>query len=99
MQYLASEGRPISALVQGAPRYRILKAKVKRGAELGPIYAKLKNGFPDAEKDERDGLRLGWRDRWVHVRPSGTEPVIRMIAEAPTEAEAQTLLDAVSALL
>lgn len=99
LQYLASEGQPVSALVSAAPKYRILKAKVKRGAELAPVYAKLKAGFPDAEKDERDGLRLGWKDRWVHVRPSGTEPVIRMIAEAPTEAEAQTLLDAASALL
>lgn len=99
LQYLALEGRPISALVAANPKYRILKAKVKRGAELAPIYAKLMAGFPDAERDERDGLRLGWKDRWVHVRPSGTEPVIRMIAEAPTEAEAQTLLDAASALL
>jgi phosphomannomutase len=99
LQYLAVEGRPVSALVSAAPRYRILKTKVKRGTDLAPIYAKLKTGFPDAEKDERDGLRLGWKDRWVHVRPSGTEPVIRMIAEAPTEAEAQTLLDAASALL
>lgn len=99
LQYLAVEDRPVSALVSAAPRYRILKAKVKRGADLAPIYAKLKTGFPDAEKDERDGLRLGWKDRWVHVRPSGTEPVIRMIAEAPTEADAQNLLDTVSALL
>ena len=76
-----------------------MKAKVKRVKDLEPIYTKLKSGFRDAEKDERDGLRLAWKDRWIHVRPSGTEPVIRMIAEAPTEAEAQTLLDAANALL
>jgi len=99
LQYLACDGRSVSALVSAAPRYRILKAKVKRGKDLGPIYSQLKSGFQDAEKDERDGLRLSWKDRWIHVRPSGTEPVIRMIAEAPTEAEAQTLLDAANALL
>ena len=99
LQYLALDGRPVSALVSAAPRYRILKAKVKRGRDLGPIYLQLKTGFPEAEIDERDGLRLGWKDRWIHVRPSGTEPVIRMIAEAPTEAEAEDLLDAASGLL
>ena len=36
--------------------------------------------------DERDGLRLSWQDRWLHVRPSGTEPIVRLIAEAPTTA-------------
>ena len=39
-----------------------------------------------------DGLRLGWPDRWLHVRPSGTEPIVRLIAEAPTVAEAEALI-------
>ena len=39
---------------------------------------------PTPRSDDRDGLRLAWPDRWVHVRPSGTEPIIRFIAEAPT---------------
>jgi phosphomannomutase len=39
-------------------------------------------------------LRLGWRDRWLHVRPSNTEPIVRLIAEAPTPPEAQQLIDA-----
>jgi phosphomannomutase len=33
-----------------------------------------------------------WPDRWLHARPSNTEPIIRLIAEAPTESEAKTLL-------
>jgi phosphomannomutase len=99
LQYLARAGRPVSALVASAPRYRILKAKVKRGADLPPIYARLKAGFQDAQADERDGLRLSWPDRWVHLRPSGTEPVIRVIAEAPNEADARRLIEACRALL
>ena len=46
----------------------------------------------DAEADTQDGLRLAWPDRWVHVRPSGTEPIVRVIAEAPTAADAHSLI-------
>jgi phosphomannomutase len=41
----------------------------------------------------QDGLRLAWPDRWIHVRPSGTEPVVRVIAEAPTEGAAQAMVE------
>jgi phosphomannomutase len=54
----------------------------------------LRAKFPDADADERDGLRLSWRDRWLHVRPSGTEPIVRLIAEAPTAADADALVAA-----
>ena len=99
LQYLARESRTVSALVAAAPRYRIVKAKVKRGADLEKAYGALLERFPEASADRRDGLRLAWPNRWVHLRPSGTEPVIRMIAEAPSAAEAEALLDACRHLL
>jgi phosphomannomutase len=99
LQYLASEKRTVSALVAAAPRYRIVKAKTKRGADLSKAYAGLLKRFPEATADHQDGLRLAWADRWVHLRPSGTEPVIRMIAEAPTQQEAEGLLEACRAVL
>src|SRR5207245_9869956 len=94
LQYPADDERPVSGLVAAAPRYRIVEAKIKRGADLAAAYSGLKARFPDARADERDGLRLAWEDRWVHLRPSGTEPVIRLIAEAPTQGEADALLAA-----
>jgi len=86
----------VSELVAAAPRYAIVKDKVPRGRAggLGPVYAALRARFADAAVDERDGLRLGWRDRWLHVRPSNTEPIVRLIAEAPTEHQARELVDA-----
>ena len=99
LQYLARENRPVSALVAAANRYVIVKAKIKRGGNLQAAYAALKARFRDAVVDERDGLRLGWRDRWVHLRPSGTEPVIRIIAEAPAEEQARALVAECQGLL
>jgi phosphomannomutase len=97
---LARSGKRVSQLVAAAPRYTIVKAKAARGtrnAERGleDVYAALRKRFPDASVDTQDGLRLAWRDRWLHVRPSNTEPIIRLIAEAPTGAEggARALVD------
>ncbi|HYL20579.1 MAG TPA: phosphoglucosamine mutase [Gemmatimonadales bacterium] len=90
---LAREGRRVSQLVAAAPRYVIVKAKVARGPALEPAYAALRRRFADAEVDTQDGLRLAWPNRWLHVRPSNTEPIIRLIAEAPSDAEARQLVD------
>ncbi|PYP52550.1 MAG: phosphoglucosamine mutase [Gemmatimonadetes bacterium] len=95
---LARDGKRVSEVVAGAPRYVIVKGKAERGrrnAEQGmeDVYAGLRRRFPDATVDTQDGLRLAWRDRWLHVRPSNTEPIIRLIAEAPTGALARDLVD------
>ena len=99
LHQLARSGATVSELVQAAPRYVIVKAKGPRGPALEPLYAALRKRFPDAGADERDGLRLAWGDRWLHVRPSGTEPIIRFIAEAPSRAEAEALVEAGRQLL
>ena len=93
LQLLVEEGKPLSALVAEHPRYVIVKDKLDRpNASLGTVYEALRAAFPDAAADTQDGLRLAWPDRWVHVRPSGTEPIVRVIAEAPTAPQAQELI-------
>jgi len=99
LQYLMVAGSRPSTIVGAAPRYRIVKSKSPRGANLDGIYSALRNRFEDALADTRDGLRLAWSDRWVHVRPSGTEPIIRFIAEAPTETQARQLIAICEGLL
>ncbi|MGH7498222.1 MAG: phosphoglucosamine mutase [Gemmatimonadales bacterium] len=99
LHLLATTGVTVSQMVAAAPRYTIVKAKGPRGSELRPMYHRLRQRFPDAEPDERDGLRLSWKDRWLHVRPSGTEPIVRLIAEAPTAADAESLVSAARELL
>jgi phosphomannomutase len=93
LSLLARERATVSELVARAPRYTIVKAKVPRGPRLEPVYDGLRRVFPTAAVDTQDGLRLSWPDRWLHVRPSGTEPIIRLIAEAPSSADAERLIE------
>ncbi|HET9383652.1 MAG TPA: phosphoglucosamine mutase [Gemmatimonadales bacterium] len=92
---LARERVTVSELVARAPRYTIVKAKLERGRGRGldEVYRKLRQHFSDATADTQDGLRLAWTDRWLHLRPSGTEPIIRLIAEAPSGADAERLIE------
>ena len=93
LQLLVEEGRPLSAIVADLPRYVIVKDKLTRpNASLDTVYATLRSAFPDATVDTQDGLRLSWPDRWVHIRPSGTEPIVRVIAEGPDEGSARELI-------
>ena len=90
---LARTGRRVSEVVAAAPRYAIVKAKTPRGPALDAVYTALRRRFSDATADTQDGLRLAWPDRWLHVRPSNTEPIVRLIAEAPAGGLAQQLVD------
>ncbi|HKK28316.1 MAG TPA: phosphoglucosamine mutase [Gemmatimonadota bacterium] len=94
---LAATGHGLREHLAGRERYAIAKRKVSRpeGA-LEPIYRALREAVPGgAEEDVQDGLRLDWpgEGRWLHVRPSGTEPILRVIAEGPTAGEAASLAD------
>jgi phosphomannomutase len=93
LQLMLTEGRSVSQLAGDLPRYVIVKDKLDRpSAPLDAVYGAMREAFADADADTQDGLRLSWSDRWVHVRPSGTEPIVRVIAEAPSEEEARELV-------
>ena len=93
LQLLAESGVSLSAIVAQYPRYSIVKDKLDRpNGSLESVYGALTTAFSDAEVDRQDGLRFSWPDRWVHVRPSGTEPIVRVIAEARNEADARALI-------
>ena len=95
LQLLHQENRSLSAIIDDYPRYSIVKDKLPLpAAPLDSVYRSLRAAFADAEVDTQDGMRLTWRDRWMHVRPSGTEPIVRVIAEAPTESDARALIRA-----
>jgi phosphomannomutase len=89
--------KPLSALVGEMPSYAIVKRKVDlaRKEDAAPAVRALGKAFADQKVDVQDGVRIDWLDRgaWVHVRASNTEPIMRLIAEAPDAAQANALLD------
>jgi phosphomannomutase len=96
---MAERNLTISALADEMPRYEIYKTKVTVSREKIPsVLDALERQFPEATPDHLDGLRLDWlrpndRGQWLLVRASNTEPIIRIIAEAPTAAESRHLCD------
>jgi phosphomannomutase len=97
LQLLLETGESTSELVTGDGPYVIVKASVERPAgELEPAYRRLEVALDAETSDRQDGLWLGWpaSRKWLHFRPSGTEPIVRMIAEAPDEGAARALVDA-----
>lgn len=94
LQLLADAGAAtLSQLIARWPRYAIVKDKAPAQANgLRQAYDALRALFPDAAVDTQDGLRLAWPDRWLHVRLSGTEPIVRVIAEAATDTDARALI-------
>ena len=96
IEALVESGGTLSELVARLPRYRIVKTKtVCPHQHVDDVLHRAAEAFPQAEADWSDGVRLAWDRCWVHVRPSNTEPLLRVIAEAPTAAAAQELADTV----
>jgi phosphomannomutase len=92
LSYLAETKKPLSKLVSELPAYTIIKDKYQVDrARLLSLFEALQRRWPDAHANLVDGLRLDWNDRWVHVRPSNTEPIVRVIAEAPAAEAARNL--------
>jgi phosphomannomutase len=82
----------LEAWADALPFYTIVKDKLECPQEaVAAACDALRTTFTDAEVQEGDGLRLDWEDRWVQVRASNTEPILRVIAEAPETEDAKAL--------
>lgn len=96
LQLLAESDRSLGELADELGRYEIVKEKVPRPAQpLDEVYEQLTAQLGAPVADRQDGLRLAWpaERRWAHLRPSGTEPIVRIICEAPTREGAVELVD------
>jgi phosphomannomutase len=85
LSLLAQSGKQISTLRQMYPRYEMFKGKMDRTPhiELQKIFVHLQEKYKKtAELNTEDGLKLDFEDGWVHLRPSNTEPIIRVYSES-----------------
>jgi phosphomannomutase len=97
---MAARDMKISQLADELPRYEIVKTKIALPPEKLPAALDaLEKRFCDAACDRLDGLRLDWPGRWLLVRGSNTEPIVRAIAEAPTAGESARLCAEAAAVL
>ena len=89
MTSLAKKGCKVSELRRQFPDYQIAKNRIDLTPEtdVDAILAKVKEMFakdPEAVVNDIDGVKIDFLDRWVHLRKSNTEPIIRVYSEAST---------------
>jgi len=83
----------LSEIHQSLPQFEIVKNKVSLdGINPDAFIEKVSSLFDDADKNTLDGVKFTWEDRWVHLRKSNTEPIMRIYAEAPTKNGAEKLV-------
>ena len=91
---MADRGASLRAIADELPRYSMLKEKLQRpDTPWDRSAARLRESFKEHAVESSDGLRFSRDEEWLHVRPSGTEPVVRIIAESPSEPRTRTLIE------
>ena len=104
LSHLAHEGKKVSELRATYPPYFIAKNRIDLTPEtdVDAILAKVKELYKDEEINDIDGVKIDFPDKWVHLRKSNTEPIIRVYSEAATMEAAdeigQKIMDVVYSL-
>lgn len=94
LQHLAETGQSLGEIHDALPHYAMVKDKLPL-PDISPdrLLSELSREYEEEETSTIDGLKIDFPDRWVHMRPSNTEPILRVYAEAPSEDQAQALAD------
>jgi phosphomannomutase len=98
--HLASKKQSVSQIIATYPTYVMVRDKQPLESK-DVVQTKLDavaSHYHDQQLNSEDGLKVSFDDSWVHIRPSNTEPIVRIFAEAKTEAEANQLVDTVKGL-
>lgn len=100
LDHFANMTDSVSEIRNQFPDYKLIKDKVEI-AGLNPdlILNQLKVEFKDAEIDERDGLKLTWPNKWIHVRKSNTEPIMRIYAESEDKSEIEDSIEKIKEII
>ena len=97
---VAQSTYPLSEIYNSLPQFEIVKDKVSvDGIKSDDFLSKVNNYFKEGKKNTIDGLKITWQEKWVHLRASNTEPIIRIYAEAPIKKEAEELVLQIKSLI
>lgn len=99
LEALSRQDGPLSAHLRSLPRYHERKAKVESPGRdrLAPVFDRVVQAFPNGRVDTMDGVRVCFDDgSWVGIRPSNTEPILRLVAESPAADWAASAMDALT---
>ncbi len=100
LDLMAAQNLPISQIVAKLPQWAMIKDKMQFSDEqLKESIDVLQRSLQAPVVETEDGVRLDWPDRWLLLRGSNTEPIVRLIAEAPSEADAKELIDRAKSIL
>lgn len=96
LSHLAHEGKKVSELRKTYPEYQIAKNRIdlEPSTDVDAILLKVKDMYAGKEGitvNDIDGVKIDFPDKWVHLRKSNTEPIIRVYSEARTMEEADTI--------
>lgn len=93
LTHLANKQKTVTALKAEYPPYFIAKQKVELtpAIDVDAILAEVKNRYAQYDVNDIDGVKIDFPEKWVHLRKSNTEPIIRIYSEAATMAEAEAL--------
>jgi phosphomannomutase len=101
LTHLAKSGKKVSELRAGYPPYSIAKQKVQLTPDIDvdALLAAVKEKYAQYDITDIDGVKIDFPDRWVHLRKSNTEPIIRVYAEAATPELAEETAAGVMAVI
>ncbi len=92
LEKFCSEDKALSEIVSEYPSYTIVKEVIECPRDkTASVLKSIQNEYSTDELDLSDGVKIVRSDSWVHIRCSNTEPVMRVISEAPTEGAARKL--------
>ena len=93
LSLLAERGVTLTTLRASLPQYSIAKNRIDLtpGTDIDAILARVKEMYRDEQVTDIDGVKIDFADRWVHLRKSNTEPIIRVYSEASTVEDADAL--------
>ncbi len=94
LSHLANSTFTASKMREKYPDYTIKKAKIdlKDHVDVDKVFEDIKKKYVNEEMDSTDGLKLIFKNQWVHMRKSNTEAILRVIAESQTPKEAEALV-------